>query len=62
MGLAWILHAGGAAVALEHSVDRWLSHEVSLLGGQAGGRGVKDRETGRWNERRKGDRVQNLWN
>ena len=38
MGLAWILHAGGAAVALEHGVDRWLSHEVSLLGGQAGGR------------------------
>ena len=23
--------------------------------------GVTDRETGRWNERRKGDWVQNLW-
>ena len=37
-GLAWILHAGGAAVAQEHGVDWWLSHKVSMLGGQAGRR------------------------
>lgn len=38
VGLAWILNAGGVAVVLEHGVDQWLSHKVSLLGGQAGRR------------------------
>lgn len=45
VGLVWFLHAGGVAVVLEHGVDQWLSHKMSLLWGQAGGM-KEERETG----------------
>lgn len=61
MGLAWILHAGEEL--LWFWARRGLVAEPQGVFAWGSGRkkeGVTDRETGRWNERRRRQRVQNL--
>ena len=47
-------------MALEHGVDRWLSHKVSLLGGQAGRRRGDRRADGMKEERETGSRISGI--